>query len=166
MMTMAGRGALPRPLAAVHPKHLAPSNASAVASVIVGAAVVVFLVADADPVGEAYVWLSGILTAGLVALLTLTGLAIVAHFARETAEPGRLVVLGTSILSTLGLGGVLWATVDNFAMVVGSKSAAITVELLMLAIFIGSVLTAIALKSRAPDRYAALADAAPGSGTD
>ncbi|MER6977378.1 APC family permease [Streptomyces carpinensis] len=166
MMTMASRGALPRPLAAVHPRHLAPSNASITASGIVGAAVVVFLIAGVNPVGDAYVWMNGILTFGLVALLTLTGLAIVVHFVREADEPARRVLLGTSILSTLGFAGVLWATVDNFALVVGSKSAAIAVEILMLAIFIAGVLTAIVLKFKAPDRFAALAGATPSSGTD
>lgn len=144
---------MPRRLGAVHPVHRSPHTASVVTSVVIGTLVALTAVAGLHPVTEVYAWFGGAGTLGLVALLTLTSAAIVAHFHRQrTASLWRGTV--APALALVALGAILVLVVSNFELLVGTRALANVFLGVIGASFVTGLVWAVALRRRRPDVYA------------
>lgn len=136
MLTLAQEGVLPKFLSIAHPTYRSPSRASLVLTVLVAVALAVLAITGTDPVGEAYFWLQGLTTLGIVFSLFLTAIAVLAYFIRIKAQG----IWATRVAPTLGILGfvtILYLALTNYSVVMnGSQSAANGVMLLMLGIFV------------------------------
>ncbi|MBB5153658.1 APC family permease [Saccharopolyspora phatthalungensis] len=152
--TLAERGLLPAKLAEVHPTHRAPSRSSLVVSAVSVIATVLTL--GLDPIAETYTWLSGASTLGLIALMTLTSLAVVRFFRNNPARPGTWRAVVAPALSFLGLAAVLALVIANFPLLVGGTANAIVIGGIIALAFVAGLLGAEYLRRRRPSRFAEL----------
>jgi amino acid transporter len=160
--TLGNAGVLPRSLGRVNPKHLAPSRSSlavTTASLVLASVVTLTRI---DPVQQAYTWLSGAATLGIVALMTLTCLAVVIFFRRTSHDHGRWKTIVAPGLGLIGLLAVLVLIISNFPTLIGDPASATIVALLVGAAFIAGTVIALLMRSKRPDAYRNLIqDSAP-----
>lgn len=132
--TLASRSALPRPLARLHPRHLAPSTASTVQTVIGTLLFLGFVVAGADPYVGLATSLTGLFTLGIVAAQAIVSIAVVVHFRRKQAPLSWATTIAPA-LGALGAVAASVAIVANYSVLTGSDSlAARLLPLVLLAI--------------------------------
>jgi len=103
-----------------------------------GSAVVilaVFALAGADPVLALFTWMSGLATISMLVLMILTGVAVIAFFARQRVDTR---VWHTRIAPALGLVGLLGVTVlalANFTTLISGSTTLAGILLALVAVF-------------------------------
>jgi amino acid transporter len=153
--TLGGKGVLPKALAEVNAKHRSPSKASLATTA--GAVVLVAIIAAAglDPVSEGYAWLAGVSTLGIVALMTMTSLAVVLYF-RRTHHPASAFI--APVISFIALLGVLGLTIANYPLLVGSTTAAVVLGGVTVLSFAAGIAIAQIMRVARPAKFATLGD--------
>ncbi|MER7556385.1 APC family permease [Nocardioides sp. NPDC126508] len=119
--TLASRGALPRRIGALHPKHLSPATAS---SVLAMAGVLLYLgfaLAGADPYIGIATSLTGLFTLGIVGAQALVSVAVIAYFARKRTKPSWSTLYAPTPGALGGIGACV-AIVANYSVLTGSDS--------------------------------------------
>jgi amino acid transporter len=159
--TLGTAGVLPRALGRISEKHRAPSVSSLVLSVLSLLLVGIIAVLGLDPVSQAYTWLSGAATLGIVALMALTCLAVLVFFRRTTHERGIWKTVVAPVLGLAGLLLVLFLILANYPGLVGGTSAAVVVALLVAATFVVGCVVGAVLRRRRPAVYADLLELGP-----
>jgi amino acid transporter len=117
-----------------------------------------------DPVRQAYTWLSGAATLGIVALMALTCLAVLVFFRKARRDQGAWRTVTAPGLGLLGLCVVLGLVLDNFPGLVGGTTEAVVVALLVAAAFLAGTVVALVLRARRPAVYRDLVEPADPSG--
>jgi len=158
--TLARSGVLPRSLGIVSPVHGAPSRSSLVVTAVSLACVAAVALTRIDPVQQAYTWLSGAATLGIVALMALTCLAVLVFFRKARRDQGAWRTVTAPGLGLLGLCAVLGLVLDNFPGLVGGTTEAIVVALLVAAAFLAGIVVALVLRARRPAVYRDLVELA------
>ncbi|KIQ18427.1 APC family permease [Rhodococcus sp. MEB064] len=141
VFALARQGVGPRSLARTHTRHGSPHRGSLFqtlsAVIVVGA----FAIAGSDPVLELFTWMSGLATVSILVLMILTGVAIVAFFARSDVDKRWWHTRIAPVLGCIGLIVITGLVVDNFALLVGGSSVLATLLLvLVVLVFIAGVL--------------------------
>lgn len=154
--TLAGKGLLPRRWGEVHPKHGAPSSSSLSITMFSLAAIVLVLVAGLDPLTQAYTWLAGASTIGLIALMALTSLSVMVFFRTKAAGSNILKATVAPSVSFIALASIFMLVMGNLELLIGSTIAGTIVALLITASFVVGVIGAIVTKQLRPDTYAGL----------
>jgi amino acid transporter len=162
--TLARSGVLPRSLGRVNPAHGAPSRSSLVVTSVSLVCVAVVALTRIDPVRQAYTWLSGAATLGIVALMALTCLAVLVFFRKARRDQGAWRTVTAPGLGLLGLCVVLGLVLDNFPGLVGGTTEAVVVALLVAAAFLAGTVVALVLRARRPAVYRDLVEPADPSG--
>ena len=116
------KGVLHAGLATPHPRWGSPSRASLVTSGIVLALLAVAVLLRLDPITQFYTWLGGISSVGVVLLLTLTSVAVLAIFRRDTHSLGAWKTKTAPVLGLLGLVAFLAIILVNLPVLVGEAS--------------------------------------------
>ena len=148
---------LPASLGRVHPRHATPYRASIALTGLTIAVVGGFALAGLDPYVNLSTSMVGLGTLGIVVLQGAAALSVVGFFRHR---PDRHF-WRTLVAPLLGLAGLVTAVVllvANFALVTGTKAAAVNLlpwTLVLAAV--GGTAYALWLRRRRPDRYAALA---------
>ncbi|MFC9362575.1 APC family permease [Rhodococcus sp. NPDC057014] len=155
--TLAGKGMLPKRLADVSEKHLAPSTSSLIASAISLAAMALVTALGWDPITSIYTWLSGAATLGLIGLMVLTNLAVIFYFRTKASAPTVWHSLLAPAMSLISLTIILALVIANFSLLVGDKTTAAVVGGLIAVAFAVGLAGAEVMKRQRPDRYAELA---------
>jgi amino acid transporter len=151
--TLGRAGVLPGSVGQVNAVHGAPSRSSLVVTVVTLVCLGVVAAARLDPVRQAYTWLSGAATLGIVALMALTCLAVLVFFRATHDERGTWRTVIAPGLGLLGLCVVLVLTLVNFPDLVGGTTEAIVVALLVAAMFLAGTVVALVLRARRPAVY-------------
>jgi hypothetical protein len=108
-----------------------------------------------EPVTQAYTWFSGSATLGVVVLMALTSFSVLVFFRRKAT--GKLwATLFAPALAVIGLGAIVFLVVQNFGLLVGGDLAAGILLTVMGALFVGGLVTALVMRSKRPEAYAAL----------
>lgn len=145
---------LPAYIAAVHPRHRAPSRSSVVTTVTSVVILGALTAAGLDPILEIYTWLSGAATLGILLLMLLTSVAVVAFHQRgDGGEPLWNSVVAP-ILSFAGLAFVVYMVLDNLDLLVGGRAAANWVCVGLVASFLVGAVVASVARANDPDTYA------------
>lgn len=136
-------GIAPGRLATTHSRYGSPHIASLTQTTATVLILAVFVLAGADPVLNLFTWMSGLATVSVLALILLTGLAILAFFARSAVDTRWW---NTRIAPALGTLGVLTITVlvlANFTTLIsGSPTlAAVLLSVVALAFLSGVVVS-------------------------
>jgi len=151
-------GLLPLCLGRTHDSHQSPHFGSAVQSVLALVMVVLFALAGLDPVLAMFSWLTNLGALAVMALMTLTSLAVVLFFRRNPGlESGWLRIRLVPTLAGLMLAVMTGLAVVNFDLLTGASSAlalALPASLLVAAA-VGAVMAA-RLRRVAPAFYAEL----------
>ncbi|MBM9462108.1 APC family permease [Aeromicrobium sp. YIM 150415] len=156
--TLARANLIPTGLAQVHPRHRAPSNASATMTLISGITFVLALVAGLDPIRHLATWGNGLSGLGFFILLTTTTASVFVFLIRQrtVARPSPLAYSITA-LGTIAFGALVYVAVANFGALAGGDTAlAFTLIAIFPALATLAVVRALVLKKRSPERYAAV----------
>ena len=154
---LAGMRVLPKPLAAVHPKHLAPSFSSLVQTATAIIIVAIFAICGIDPLVGVFGSMAGVATVGMTVLMLTTSLAVIVFFLlNQRARAGRwwrTIII--PVVAALGLLGGMILVLSKFTLVTGGSVglsavlAAIPFAALVLGSFLGHRTVG---RSRAEDR--------------
>jgi amino acid transporter len=140
-----------------HARHGSPHLGSLAQTVSALLVVGAFALFGMDPVLELFSWMSGVATLGLIALMTLTCVAVLAFFHRTRAD---VRVWNTKVAPALGLVGLLFALgllIGNFTtLIAGSTGLALTFEATLATVFALGVVLALRWRTRRPETYARL----------
>lgn len=138
------QGIAPEALSRTHAKHGSPYAGSLTQTI--GAVIVVgaFALAGADPVAQLFTWMAGLATVSILALMALTGAAIIMFFYRHRVDTR---VWNTRIAPALGLVGIVGITVlvlSNFTTLISGSGVLATVLLLVVvAAFVAGLVIAV-----------------------
>lgn len=125
LFALARSGFIPRRLHQVHVKHSSPHVASLVLSVISLVVVGAFVIAQADPIQQLFMWMVGLGTLSVLVLQTL-GAAAVVGFTLKTKKCGFWQGIVAPVLGGSVLFAVCLLAVMNFGELVGAKEGLIT----------------------------------------
>lgn len=157
LFTLGDSQVLPQSLGAVHGRHRAPSRASLVMSIGTVTFFAVAALSGREPITELFAWFSGAATLGIVALMAGTCLAVIVFFRRTSHDKRPWNTLVAPGLGLIGLATVLYLTITNLPMLVGSQVAALIVAGLIIATAIVGCVIAVRMRANRPDAYRALA---------
>lgn len=104
LFALSRRDVLPRRISVPHVSHGSPHLASNIGIGIVAILILIAVLLGLDPIAEFYTWLGGISSVGIVLLLTITSIAVLRIFRRDSHG---LSAWRTTIAPGLGLLGLL-----------------------------------------------------------
>ncbi|MGV9869322.1 APC family permease [Rhodococcus koreensis] len=144
---------LPSVLGRVHPQHRSPYISSVAVTMIMVAILLCFAGSEPEAV---YVRLAGIGGFAVIVLMFLTGIAVIAYFRKRSditdSTPWHTLI--APALSVLSLGTVLYLATSNFTtMTGGSLGAAISLQVVLWAVFAVGMILALVYRRRRPDVY-------------
>ena len=135
---------LPSALGRPHPRHHSPYIASVTTTVLGVALLVGSLAFGLDPILEIFTWFAGVGVMGVIALMLGTSVAALIFF---RGHPGLTDVFRSTVaplLSILGIGWLLWMTIDNLPLLVGgSNTVALVLSGVLVAAFVAGVIAAL-----------------------
>jgi amino acid transporter len=153
--SLAREGVLPKVLATTHPKHQSPWVSSLVQSILAAVVVIPFWLANADPFGEFYVPAITPGIYGILGLQALTGIAVIAFFARDRRGLSTFRTIVAPALGVLGLLVVLYFAIANIELITGQQGI---INFLLPAsaflVFLIGVILALVFRSRREQVYA------------
>ncbi|MEK6423577.1 MAG: APC family permease [Burkholderia gladioli] len=114
-------GLLPAALGRAHPRHGSPYAGSLAQSAVALAVLLAFVAMRADPVLTLFSWLTNLATLCIVALMTLSSVAVFRFFRRRRSSgEGMLRVAVFPVVSGIALAAVLALAVANFPLLTGA----------------------------------------------
>lgn len=140
-------------LGRTHPRFQSPSFASAVLSIVTAVALLVFVLAQADPFLTIYLWLVGIGTLGVLILQAAGAAAVVGYFVRNRgSRTSAWANFIAPALGGLGLVGAIILAVMNFPLLTGVTEGLGTMlpVLLVLAAVVGLMIGTLRSRKGAP----------------
>jgi amino acid transporter len=160
LMILGRRHCLPAALGSIHPRHGSPHVASLTVTILALAAIGACFAMGADPITGIGAATIGLATLGIIALQSLTSLAVIAYFRRCS----RLTWWETGLAPLLGFAGlavVFVLAITNFDLLTGSSDALIhAIPYAIAPVFLAGILYAIWLRRARPSAYRALAPTA------
>lgn len=121
---MARGGVLPKSLSHTNSRG-APSNASILTSVISGAVIVVFAIAQLDPVLALFSWASGLTVIAIVLIEILVCIAVIVYFRKNKGTENVFQTTIAPILAIIGLVLAEYLLMSRFAILAGTSAEGI-----------------------------------------
>ncbi|GHF70814.1 amino acid transporter [Amycolatopsis bartoniae] len=135
------QGVGPEPLARTHHRHGSPYVGSLAQTVSAAVILAVFVLAGSDPVLNLFTWMSGLATVSILVLMVLTGVAILAFFARHRVDTRIWHTRVAPALGLAGLAGITVLVLLNFTTLIsGSATLAAVLLALVVVFFAGGLL--------------------------
>jgi amino acid transporter len=149
VFSLGNTAALPSHCGRSHARHASPHIASAVQTVSALVLVVASAAAGLDPVTQVFAWFVGISSVGIIALMTLTSVAVVVYFRRSRVDTRPWHTVIAPVLGLIGLAVLLVMTAVNLPLLVGgSSTTAAVIGVVLVGTFAGGAVLA-ALRPRA-----------------
>jgi amino acid transporter len=143
IFSLGNGSALPASCGRAHAKHSSPYVASVVQTVSALVLVVASALAALDPVTEVFAWFVGLSSVGIIALMTLTSVAVLVYFRRSGVDRRPWNTLVAPALGLIGLAILLAMTIAKLPLLVGgSDTLAAVVGVLLVGVFLGGVAVA------------------------
>lgn len=144
IFSLANSKALPARCGRAHVKHSSPYIASVVQTVSALVLVVASALAGLDPVTEVFAWFAGVSSVGIVALMTITSVAVLVYFRRSRVDTRLWNTVVAPLLGLVGLAALLFMTVVNLPLLVGGSSTlAGLIGVLLVGVFLGGIAVGI-----------------------
>jgi amino acid transporter len=145
VFSLGNTAALPAHCGRSHTRHASPHIASAVQTVSALILVIASAVAGLDPVTQVFAWFVGISSVGIIALMTLTSVAVVVYFRRHRVDTRIWHTFIAPVLGLIGLAVLLVMTAENLPLLVGgSSTTAAVIGVLLVGTFAGGAVLAAA----------------------
>jgi amino acid transporter len=152
-------GVLPRLLGRTRARTGAPLVASIAQTIVALIVIVLFAVEHWDPLLRLFFWLGTTGGFGILVLLLATSLSVLNFFRRDYRGESIWSRILAPILSTIGLGYVMYYVIKGFANLLG-VSAHDPIRWIMPGLYLGvavvGILWALTLKGAKPDVYDAI----------
>lgn len=143
IFSLGNSSALPARCGRAHAKHSSPYIASVVQTVSALVLVVASALAGLDPVTEVFAWFVGLSSVGIIALMTLTSVAVLVYFRRSPVDRRPWNTLVAPGLGLIGLAVLLVMTIAKLPLLVGgSNTLAAIIGVLLIGVFLGGVAVA------------------------
>jgi amino acid transporter len=143
IFSLGNGSALPASCGRAHAKHSSPYIASVVQTVSALVLVVASALAALDPVTEVFAWFVGLSSVGIIALMTLTSVAVLVYFRRSGVDRRPWNTLVAPALGLIGLAILLAMTIAKLPLLVGgSDTLAAVIGVLLVGVFLGGVAVA------------------------
>jgi amino acid transporter len=142
---------LPGKLGSTHDRHISPHLASLTQTVFAFAAVAVSALIGLDPVAQVFTWFSGIASTGIISLMLLTGISVVLYYRKRPGQATAWHTVVAPTLSSIGLAALLYVTVLNLSLLIGSPVVAWVLGLVLAGLFAGGFALAMARPNVARD---------------
>jgi amino acid transporter len=143
VFSLGNTAALPSRCGRSHHRHASPHIASAVQTISALVLVVASALAGLDPVTQVFAWFVGISSVGIIALMTLTSVAVVVYFRRSRTDTRTWHTVVAPGLGLVGLTILLVMTAVNLPLLVGgSNTTAAVLGVLMVGTFAGGAVLA------------------------
>lgn len=127
-----------------HARHSSPHIASAVQTVSALVLVVASVLAGLDPVTQVFAWFAGVSSVGIVALMTLTSVAVIVYFRRWPFDTRLWHTAIAPGLGFVGLAVLLVMTAANLPLLVGgSTTLAAIIGVLLAGAFLAGTVVAV-----------------------
>ncbi|GAA4352127.1 APC family permease [Angustibacter luteus] len=157
LFALGREGLVPSVLGRTHPKHQSPHVGSLAQTTLAFVVVLVFVLADKDPVLELFTWLTNLGTLAILVLMSLSSFAVIAFFAANRGLDSNLwrTVIAPAI-GGIGMGLVAVYAAAKFGLLLGNPESSlrwILPALIVVAAVVG-LGAALRLKSVAPQMYA------------
>ena len=144
IFSLGNTAALPSRCGRSHARHSSPHVGSAAQTVSALVLVAACALAGLDPVTEVFAWFVGISSVGIIALMTLTSVAVVVYFRRHRVDTRTWHTLVAPGLGLAGLATLLVMTADNLPLLVGgSTTAAAVIGVVLIGTFAGGAVVAV-----------------------
>ncbi|TQC45993.1 APC family permease [Rhodococcus sp. WS4] len=144
IFSLGNSAALPAGCGRSHAKHASPYIASVVQTVSALVLILASAVAGLDPVTEVFAWFAGVSSVGVVALMTLTSVAVLVYFRRTRVDRRLWNTVIAPLLGLAGLALLLVMTVANLPLLVGgSGTLAAVIGVLLVGTFAGGAAVAV-----------------------
>ncbi|MCW2515418.1 MAG: Putrescine importer PuuP [Mycobacterium sp.] len=157
IFSLGNSSALPARCGRAHVKHSSPYIASVVQTVSALVLVVASALAGLDPVTEVFAWFVGLSSVGIIALMTLTSVAVLVYFRRTTVDRRSWNTMVAPALGLIGLAVLLVMTIAKLPLLVGgSTTLAAVIGVLLVGVFLGGVAVA-ALRPHTPSEQKEIA---------
>jgi amino acid transporter len=152
VFSLGNTAALPSKCGRSHARHASPHVASAVQTVSALVLVIASALAGLDPVTQVFAWFVGISSVGIIALMTLTSVAVVVYFRRSRADTRTWHTVVAPGLGLVGLAALLVMTTVNLPLLVGgSSTTAAVIGVVLVGTFAsGAVLAALRPRAGRP----------------
>jgi amino acid transporter len=139
-----GANVLPSDLGRTHERHGSPYVASVTTTVLSVALLVLCLIFGLEPVTEIFTWFAGVGVMGVLALMLGTSISAVIFFRRHPGLTDAWRGKVAPLLGTLGIGWLLWMSIDNLTLLVGgNKTAAVVLSGVLIVAFAAGVIAAL-----------------------
>lgn len=143
IFSLGNSSALPARCGRAHVKHSSPYIASVVQTVSALVLVVASALAGLDPVTEVFAWFVGLSSVGIIALMTLTSVAVLVYFRRTTVDRRPWNTLVAPAFGLIGLAILLAMTIAKLPLLVGgSTTLAAVIGVLLVGVFLAGVAVA------------------------
>jgi amino acid transporter len=144
IFSLGNGSALPASCGRAHAKHSSPYVASVVQTVSALVLVVVSALAGLDPVSQVFAWFVGLSSVGIIALMTLTSVAVLVYFRRHSVDRRPWNTLVAPALGLVGLAILLVMTIAKLPLLVGgSTTLAVVIGILLVGVFLAGVAVAV-----------------------
>lgn len=158
LFALGREGLMPAVFGRTHPRTRSPYLAGAAQTVLAVIVVAAWAAFGLDPYLQLLLWGSSIGFLGIIALWALCCLAVIVYLRRNAPESGLWRTLIAPGLSFAALCLILGLTIANISLLTGAGTTTNAVLLGLCAVaFAAGIGSAMALRSRAPRRYAGLA---------
>jgi amino acid transporter len=138
VFSLGNTAALPAQCGRSHDRHASPHVASAAQTMSALVLVAVSALAGLDPVTQVFAWFVGISSVGIIALMTLTSVAVVVYFRRHRVDTRTWHTVVAPSLGLVGLAVLLVMTAMNLPLLVGgSTTAAAVIGMVLVGTFAG-----------------------------
>jgi amino acid transporter len=150
-----GSNVLPSALARSHAGHSSPHVASVTTTSLSIALLVGSLAFGLDPILEIFTWFAGVGVMGVMALMLSTSISAFIFFRRHAGLTDAFHGRVAPVLGAVGVGWLLWMSIDNLTLLVGgSSTVAWSLSGVLVATFVIGALAAL----RTPGPAAPVAD--------
>lgn len=144
IFSLGNSSALPTRCGKAHIKHSSPYIASIVQTVSAFVLVVASALAGLDPVTEVFAWFVGVSSVGIVALMTITSVAVLVYFRRTRVDRRAWNTILAPALGLIGLAVLLVLTIANLPLLVGgSNTLAALIGVLLVGVFVSGIAVAV-----------------------
>jgi len=144
IFSLGNGSALPASCGRAHAKHSSPYVASVVQTVSALVLVMVSALAGLDPVSQVFAWFVGLSSVGIIALMTLTSVAVLVYFRRQAVDGRWWNTLVAPAFGLVGLAILLVMTIAKLPLLVGgSTTLAVVIGVLLVGVFLAGVAVAV-----------------------
>lgn len=157
VFTLSSVKVLPGVFGRIHPRHFAPSNASALISGVTFALLATVTAIGLDPL-VIYAWFANATTLGLLLLQTLTSVSIIAFFRRVPGSKGIWHTVVAPGIASVALAFVTFVVISNFPDLTGDMVSALVMGCSIPVSFVLGVFLAGRMEKSRPGDYALLSN--------